>query len=46
VCAPCSEYYCGVPHGGKFEAFIEEAKLAGLATIVGKCSPTTKVVTF
>lgn len=46
VCSPCSEYYCGVHQGDKFESLIDEAKLAGLATIVGKCGPATKVVTF
>jgi uncharacterized protein involved in oxidation of intracellular sulfur len=45
VCAPCSEYYCRVDVADR-ATLIDEAKLAGMATIVGKLGPATKVVTF
>jgi predicted peroxiredoxin len=45
VCAPCSEYYCSVDVNDK-ATLIDEAKITGMATIVGKIGTTTKVVTF
>jgi predicted peroxiredoxin len=45
VCAPCSEYYCnsGIGNGAML---IGEAKVSGMATIVGKIGLSTKVITF
>lgn len=46
VCAPCTEYYCAVDANNPSGKVVEEAKLAGLATIVSKIGPNTKTVTF
>ncbi len=46
VCAPCTEYYCAIDSSNPSGKVIEEAKLAGLATIVAKMGDNTKTVTF
>ena len=46
VCAPCSEYYCSFERDLIPETLIEEAQLAGLATIVSKTGEHTKMITF
>lgn len=46
VCAPCSEYYCSFNREAIGTTMLEEARLVGLATIVGKIDAGTKVVTF
>jgi predicted peroxiredoxin len=45
VCAPCSEYYCGVTNEGG-EKLLSESKVSGLSTIVSMITPQTSVVTF
>ncbi len=46
VCAPCSEYYCSFDPNTNPGALIEEATLVGLATIVARTAPETKVITL
>jgi predicted peroxiredoxin len=45
VCAPCSEYYCGVSEEGKTK-LLPEYHPSGLSSIVGMITPQTSVVTF
>ena len=46
VCAPCSQYYCSEESLDLSKKLIEQAKLAGLATVVSKLGEKTKMVTF
>ncbi len=46
VCAPCTEYYCAFDQNEPDRKIINEANLTGLATIVSKMGPNTKVITF
>jgi len=45
VCAPCTEYYCSIGDLAKYP-LIEEAQLAGLATVVSKIGKQTKTISF
>jgi len=46
VCAPCSEFYCGVDHSIMPGQLRPECVLVGLATVVGRSGPGTTTVTF
>ncbi len=46
VCAPCTEYYCSFDEENPEIKLLKEAQLTGLATIVSKMGPNTKIITF
>ncbi len=46
VCAPCSEYYCSFNRAEMGHALVDECKVVGLSTVVGKIGTGTSVVTF
>ena len=45
VCAPCTEYYCGLPQKATRDLF-EEAELAGLATVLAYVGEGGTAVSF
>lgn len=46
VCAPCTEYYCAIDSQNPEGKVIDEAKLAGLATVVSRIGNNTNTITF
>jgi uncharacterized protein involved in oxidation of intracellular sulfur len=48
VCAPCSEYYCSLPHQEKESDYhlIPDVKLSGLSTVVSMVTSQTSVISF
>lgn len=46
VCAPCTEYFCGLAGEEDRDRLIEGAEPAGLATVVSSAGPGCHLVTF